>query len=70
MRSLMKMVGVLAVAIMLAAVITHLRPKVPRAALAIAADETHRCEAPKLPVYPTPPFTCHAFSCDRHPVFS
>lgn len=33
-------------------VATHLRPKVPRSALGISADETQRCEAPKLTVYP------------------
>ena len=52
MRRLLKVVGVLAALFGLAIAATYLRPKVARASLGISADETQRCEAPKLPVYP------------------
>ncbi len=52
MRALIKIVAVLAVIVLGAVIVTHVRPKVARASLAIAADETRRCEAPKLPIYP------------------
>jgi pimeloyl-ACP methyl ester carboxylesterase len=51
MRKLIWIVAVLAFVVGLGAVLTHLRPKVPRESLAIAADEVQRCEAPKLPTY-------------------
>jgi hypothetical protein len=52
MRTLFKILAGFAVIVASGTLITHLRPKVPRAALGIAADETQRCEAPKLSVYP------------------
>ncbi len=52
MRTLLKMTALLSIAVFAAVAVAHLRPKVPRSALAIAADEAQRCEAPNLPVYP------------------
>ncbi|MFM9938030.1 MAG: hypothetical protein ACKVP7_00875 [Hyphomicrobiaceae bacterium] len=52
MRKLIKILATLAVAILVAVTLTHVRPKVPRSALAIASNETQHCEAPPLPVYP------------------
>lgn len=52
MRLLLKLV--VAVALLFAAgyAAAQMRPKVARTALAIAADEAQRCEAPKLQIYP------------------
>ncbi len=52
MRTLIKLAMLLAGVVLVGVVLTHVRPKVARTALAIAADETTRCEAPKLPLYP------------------
>jgi hypothetical protein len=51
MRKLLWILVTLAFVVGLGTVLTHLRPKVPRTSLAIAADETQRCEAPKVPLY-------------------
>ncbi len=56
MRALFKIVAVLVTTVLVGVVLTHLRPKVARSTLAIAADETQRCEAPKLPNYPKPTY--------------
>ena len=52
MRKLIKIIASLAVAVLVAVALTHVRPKVPRSALAIGPNEVQQCEAPKLPVYP------------------
>jgi hypothetical protein len=51
MRKLIWVLAAMAFMVGLGTVMTHLRPKVPRSVLAIVADETQRCEAPKLPLY-------------------
>lgn len=52
MRTLLKVVVAIAVLIGIGYVAALARPKVARAALAIAGDEAQRCEAPKLQLYP------------------
>lgn len=51
MRTVFKFFAVVAALFGVATAATHLRPKVARASLGITADETQRCEAPKLPLY-------------------
>ncbi len=52
MRTVLKLIVAIAVLSGAGYAAAQLRPKVPRAALAIAADETQRCETPKLQIYP------------------